>query len=260
MNYYEMFDRNIGVFTQEEQSKLKGKKIGIMGCGGMGGISAQIIARTGIENMILADPEKFEVVNINNQFTAFKTTIGENKAKVTAKMVSAINPKINLEIYDEGLTDKNVENIVKSVNIIFDCIDYNALYYSYILNKSAKKEGKYVLAPQAIGYGASVLVFDPNSLSFNEYMGLNDNMSKEQIDNFIVAPDKYAPIIPSYIDKDIMQKVVNKSIPIPNIALAQTLATSIMVSEAIIILLNKRKPITVPNVIAIDLLENKYLS
>lgn len=259
MNYNEMFDRNIGIFSEEEQRKIHNFCIGIVGCGGMGGISAIIAARTGIESMVLADPEKFEAVNINNQFGAFEKTIGENKAKVTARMVSAINPNSNLIIYDEGVSETNVVNIIKSSDIILDCIDYNELYYTYIIANEARKAGKFVLGPQAVGYGASVLVFDPYGLSFNEYLNLREGMTKEEVDKVIIPPGKYAPIIPKYIDDKVIEDTVKKRIPIPNIALAQTLASSIMISEALFILLGKRKPRVVPEVIALDLLQEKFI-
>ncbi len=257
MNYSEMFDRNIGVLTQDEQIKIRNKKVAIIGCGGMGGISAQIIARTGIGGVAVADPDKFEVVNINNQYTAFKSTIGKNKATVLGDFLRDINPEMDVVTFEEGLNESNVKEIIDSSDIIFDCVDFNELYYSYILNEAARKSKKYVLAPQAIGYGCSVLVFDPNGMTLNDYLGLRDGMSREEVNSVIIPPEKWAPIELPYIENEIIEKVVTKKIPIPNIALAQTLAASMMSAEAIFILLGKRKPVVVPEIIAIDLLEKK---
>lgn len=257
MNYTKMFDRNIGVLSRDDQEKIRNIKVAIIGCGGMGGISAQIVARTGFGGVLVADPDKFEVVNINNQFTAFKSTMGKNKAAILGNFLRDTNPGMGVEVFEEGLTESNVERIVNSADIIFDCVDFNELYYSYILNKVARGGKKYVLAPQAIGYGCSVLVFDPNGMSLNEYLGLHEGMSKDEVNSIVVPPEKWSPIALTYIEDEVIQKVVMKTIPIPNIALAQTLAASIMVAEAIFIVLGKRKPITVPSIIAEDLLEKK---
>lgn len=259
MNYSKMYDRNIGVWTKEEQEIIRSSKVTIIGCGGMGSIAAQIAARTGIEKIVLADPDKYEEVNINNQYNAFTDTIGKNKAVTVSECVTKINPNIVTTVFQEGLTDDNVNETIKDASVIFDCVDYNELYYSYILNRAAREQGIYVLAPQAIGYGASVLVFDPNGLSFNEYLGLSDELTKEDFNKILASPEKYAAIIPSYISKEIINKVVKKEIPIPNIALAQTLAASIMVSEALLVLLGKRKPVVVPDMIAIDLFDKKVI-
>ncbi|MDD5039981.1 MAG: ThiF family adenylyltransferase [Patescibacteria group bacterium] len=259
MEYDVMFARNIGIFSEKEQKTIRNLTIGVIGCGGMGSITAQIAARTGVESIILADPENYEAVNINNQFSAFEKTIGENKAQITARIVKGINSNIKVTPHKEGLNEKNVTEIVKQSDIIFDCIDYNELFFSYILTNEAKHQKKFVLAPQAIGYGASILIFDPNGISFNEYLGMHEGMSREEVGQIIIPPEKYAPILPDYINEEIISKTIQKRIPIPNIALAQTLAASIMVAEALFILLGKRKPVVVPNIIAIDLLLKKYI-
>ncbi|HCJ52959.1 MAG: hypothetical protein A2898_03085 [Candidatus Kerfeldbacteria bacterium RIFCSPLOWO2_01_FULL_48_11] len=259
MDYFEMFDRNIGVITMEEQRLLRKIKVGIVGCGGMGSTSGQILARTGIESFTVADQDTFQSVNINNQFTAFKSTLGQNKAVVLAKFIQDINPAASVKVYSEGLQDGNVDEFVGNVDIVFDCVDYNELYYSYILNKKTREYNKYMLTPQAVGYGGSVLVYDPKGISLNEYLGLQEGLTKKQIDKFTIPPEKYSPIIPSYVDSETIERTVMKQIPIPNIALAQTLIASIMVSEALFILLKKREPVTVPSVIAVDCLEKKFV-
>ena len=254
-----MFDRNIHVFSKEEQEKLKNSSVGIVGCGGMGGVSAQIVARSGVQKITVADPDIYNEVNINNQFNAFKSTLGKNKAEVVGKMLNDINPSIEVSVYKEGLMESNVKEIVKKSDIILDCVDYNELFCSYILSNEARKNNKYVLAPQAIGYGGSVLVFDPKGMSFIEYLDLKENMTRNDFKEIFVSPEKYAPIVPKYMSGEIVQKVVKREIPIPNIGLAQTLLSSMMVSEMIFILLNKRKPTTIPNIIALDLLEKKLI-
>ena len=255
-----MFDRNIGIFSETEQQTLRKKAVAVLGCGGMGSISSQILARSGIESLIIADFDKYNDVNINNQFCAFKSTIGRNKAEVVGETLNDINPAASIKVYSEGRTEKNVSEIVAKADIIYDCIDYNELYYSYILTSEARKQNKFVLAPQAIGYGASVLIFDPRGLSFNEFLGLKDGMNREEVNAVNVPAEKYAPIRTSYIQQETIEKVVMKKIAIPNIALAQTLASSIMIAESFFILLGKRKSSVIPEVIAIDLFEKKYIA
>ena len=254
MQYLEMYDRNIGVFSVSEQNTIKALKVSIIGCGGMGGVAAQILARTGVENICIADPDKYEVVNINNQFNAYSNTIGKNKALVVKDCIEKINPDSNVRAYSEGLTENNVIEIVNRADIVFDCVDFNEIYYSYLVVNEARKQNKYVLAPQAIGYGGSVIVFDPHGMSINDYYGFSEGMNKAQVDKVNITPDKFTHVLPDYVDGEIVLKVMNKEIPIPNIALAQTLAASVMVSEALMIVLKKREPIVAPKVVSFDLL------
>jgi len=258
MNYDEMFDRNIGVFSSNEQAVIKGKAVTIIGCGGMGGVTAQVLARTGFENFYIADPDKYETVNINNQFNAFNSTIGQNKAEVVCKMLKEINPNVQVHVYSEGLTEDNLHQLTSQSDVIFDCVDFNELFYSYILCREARRQNKFVFSPQAIGYGGSVLIFDPEGESINEYLNLAEGMQKGDFDSVHINPEKYTRIQLDYIEKKVIDDVVARSIPIPNLALAQTLMASIMVSEALFLLLNKRKPISIPKIISVDVLKNIY--
>src|SRR5690606_20489470 len=58
--YNARVDRNIGWITPEEQSMLKHKTVGISGCGGMGGLLAQILLRAGIGHIKIADNSAFD--------------------------------------------------------------------------------------------------------------------------------------------------------------------------------------------------------
>src|SRR3989338_5770836 len=68
--YWERVDRNIGWITREEQALLRNATVGIAGCGGMGGMIAERLLRLGVGEMRIADPEVFDISNINRQFAA----------------------------------------------------------------------------------------------------------------------------------------------------------------------------------------------
>src|SRR5574338_557700 len=82
--YQERTDRNIGWITREEQDLLQGKMVGFSGCGGMGGLVAQILLRMGVGTLKIADLEKFDASNISRQFGATRSAIGVSKAFATA--------------------------------------------------------------------------------------------------------------------------------------------------------------------------------
>src|SRR5690348_8583872 len=88
--YTERVDRNIGWISPEEQQFLKEKTVGISGCGGMGGLLAQILVRAGVGTIKIADNSTFDESNINRQFGATRSTIGVSKAAATAKALRSI--------------------------------------------------------------------------------------------------------------------------------------------------------------------------
>ncbi len=256
--YQEMIDRNIGVITKSEQLRLKEKStIAIAGCGGMGGLTAELLVRMGVGHIKIADFDKFEVSNINRQFGAYKSTIGKSKVEVISSILLDIYPDLNLEVFPDGVTENNVETFVKDCNLIIDAIDYNAFFSSVILHRAARKNNLCVMCAQAIGFGATLLTFSPNGLSLEEYVGLSNDASNEEIQNFIIPIEKFCPIVPSYTDPEVVEKVIQKEIEIPNIGIAQALGAGMMAGEAILFLLGKIDPVFVPDFLALDLVRRE---
>src|SRR4029077_14670114 len=61
--YLERTDRNIGWITEEEQELLRRSTVAIAGCGGTGGVAAELLLRAGIGEIRIADPELFDSSN-----------------------------------------------------------------------------------------------------------------------------------------------------------------------------------------------------
>lgn len=95
--YWERVNRSLGWLgnteaeQRERQEKLKNAVIGIAGTGGIGGQLAQRLVRLGVRNLKLADPDTFDISNMNRQMGADLEHIGKNKAEVVAEMTYALN-------------------------------------------------------------------------------------------------------------------------------------------------------------------------
>ncbi len=79
-NYELAFARNLGFISQAEQDKLSETSVAIAGAGGDGGELAVLLARMGFGEIRLADPDPFEIENINRQAVCTTRTVGMNKA------------------------------------------------------------------------------------------------------------------------------------------------------------------------------------
>jgi len=255
MNYKEAFQRNIGVFTPDEQEKIKSLKVAIAGCGGMGGQASMQLVRTGVETFNIADFDVYNYVNINNQFNCNVDTIGKNKSEVVREDILKINPDAIVNSFKKGVKKENVDEFLEGVDIVVDAIDYYNQKDSLILHKKAKEKGLYVFAPQAIGVGASLLVFDPSGVDIEQYLG-NDS-----IESNLIPAEKFSAYIPTYADPTVVEAVVqNSGEYLPNIASAQTLGISMLVSEVLLLVLKGKKPVCVPKYFHIDLWDKKIIT
>jgi tRNA A37 threonylcarbamoyladenosine dehydratase len=72
-------ERLIPIFTQEGLDCLKRARVAVIGLGGVGGIAAETLARSGVGHLLLCDFDRIESSNINRQVIANDETLGRYK-------------------------------------------------------------------------------------------------------------------------------------------------------------------------------------
>ncbi|MBI4813978.1 MAG: ThiF family adenylyltransferase, partial [Methanobacterium sp.] len=60
-NYWEMLDRQKGIISENEQMNLLNSRITIIGCGGIGGATIEMLARMGVGKLRIVDKDVFEI-------------------------------------------------------------------------------------------------------------------------------------------------------------------------------------------------------
>jgi molybdopterin-synthase adenylyltransferase len=106
-------------FSCKDQLKLLQSKVAIIGCGGLGGRTAELLARVGLGHLILTDPDVFSESNLNRQVFCTVKTLGSNKAEVLSRELQKINPVLQTT---EHVTFFNEQSIV-GVDIVIDGLD-----------------------------------------------------------------------------------------------------------------------------------------
>ena len=88
--YWEMLTRQMPLVTKEEQEKFKNAKITVIGCGGIGGATIEMLARLGVGELVLVDEDSFDTTNLNRQTLATTDDIGRAKSETAKIKVSRI--------------------------------------------------------------------------------------------------------------------------------------------------------------------------
>ncbi|MEO5674282.1 MAG: ThiF family adenylyltransferase [Chitinophagales bacterium] len=242
------FTRNLGFISEDEQAIISSTRILIAGTGGDGGLLAERLVRTGIKKIILADPDVFEESNINRQFAAYQKNIGRNKAEAVADELLQINPALEIELVNEGVTKENINHLVSLADVIVDEIEYSLPSVSVMLHREAFRQNKYVFMAANIGWGASVFCFSPNGKSFEEHFEFNKEHQS-------INPLRYLKTLPSYINNELKLQVLEGCIPMPSLSSSVGLAASVLSNEIIFFITKKRMPLIVPQFLSIDLFD-----
>ena len=86
------FSRTALLLGDEALQKLQGKRVLVVGVGGVGGHAAENIARCGVGHLTLVDGDTVDISNCNRQIIATGSTVGLPKAEVLAARCREINP------------------------------------------------------------------------------------------------------------------------------------------------------------------------
>ncbi|MHB1361781.1 MAG: HesA/MoeB/ThiF family protein [Thermoleophilia bacterium] len=121
--YREMVDRNIGVYTWEEQERLRRSRVAICGLGGVGGYEAILCARMGIGSVTGVDFDSFEVSNINRQMLATMDTIDRPKADAMEEALKSINPGMEVNSHQTQVDEDNVADLLSGHDVVLEAVD-----------------------------------------------------------------------------------------------------------------------------------------
>jgi len=256
-NHQQMFGRNIGNITDQEQKKLRETTIAVAGIGGVGGAALFNLVRIGIGSLKIADPEEFAFSDLNRQQGSSYASVGSKKVEVIQQALKSINPSVSIEVFPEGLTENNLENFLKGVSLVIDGLDFFCLSIRKSLFDVCRKRGLYVLSCPIFGFGTSLAVFAPGGPSFEQFFG----PVPKQIDT------KYAmhfgrsffPSFPKYINLAAYLEAMQKNKPFPSFATSCSLSGAVTATEAVFILLNKKKPICIPLIRHYDLFDGRIV-
>ncbi|HEX4104224.1 MAG TPA: ThiF family adenylyltransferase [Candidatus Paceibacterota bacterium] len=171
--YSARIDRNIGWITDEEQATVHRARIGIAGCGGMGGRLAEIFLRLGVGELRLADSELFDASNINRQFAATRASIGKSKAMETAQQLRAITDDTTLVVYLDGITERTVADFVGECDVICDEIEFWCVGARILLHRTARAQGIPVFVANTVGFGSHVFLFTNAGCTMEECLGMS---------------------------------------------------------------------------------------
>ena len=118
----ETFSRNILYWGEDFQKNLASKNICILGLGGVGGYTAEMLVRAGVENLTLVDFDTVSTSNINRQIIALQSTTNLKKTTLFESRFKDINPKINITTIDDFYSE-NLNINFTQYDFVVDAID-----------------------------------------------------------------------------------------------------------------------------------------
>jgi tRNA A37 threonylcarbamoyladenosine dehydratase len=134
-------NRNFPKISKQEQDYLKNRTIGIIGLS----VGYSVLMALAIERVAgyfkIADFDNIELTNLNRIFQPIGN-IGLNKAVAARRAILELDPFLKVEIFEEGVTMKNIEEFIigdRKLDLLIDeCDSGSVKYFSrYYARKNA---------------------------------------------------------------------------------------------------------------------------
>lgn len=123
------------------QEKISHARVTILGCGALGTVAAEILARAGVGTLVLVDRDLVEPSNLQRQtlFSEADARESRPKAAAAAERLGQVNSEITLEPRPVDVDNSNIESLVTGCSLVLDATDN--LTTRYLLNDACVKQG-----------------------------------------------------------------------------------------------------------------------
>ena len=136
----DQFLRTELLLGKEAMNSLKKAHVAVFGIGGVGGHTAEALARSGIGKIDLIDNDTVSITNINRQIIALMSTVGRLKTEVMKERILDINPEAEVVCHNMFFLPENSSQIDFSrYSYVIDAVDTVAAKIEII---SKAKESK----------------------------------------------------------------------------------------------------------------------
>jgi len=134
------FDRQVRVFGEVGQRRLRTMRVGIVGLGGTGSVVLEQLSHLGVGQFLLIDPDIVERTNLNRLVGCSESDISKPKVDVAAAHAKRINSTIRVETIFGSVLLASVAEQLADTDFVFCCTDshgsravLNQFAYQYLV-------------------------------------------------------------------------------------------------------------------------------
>lgn len=113
----------------EGQRRIKAARVVVVGAGGLGSPAAMYLAAAGVGTIGLIDFDRVELTNLQRQLLHDTADVGRLKTESGRERLQALNPEVDVRVYDERLDSGNAMGVLDGYDIIVDGSDNFATRY-----------------------------------------------------------------------------------------------------------------------------------
>lgn len=159
------------------QERLAESTAMLLGCGALGCVAADMLARAGVGHLIIVDRDIIELSNLQRQvlFDEADVVSGIPKSEAAKRRLSAINSNIRITAIVDDLNFRNIENYVGEADILIDGLDN--FETRYLANDVAVKRRLPYVYGGAVGTSGMMMPILPHGNAPRGWITETDDLS-----------------------------------------------------------------------------------
>lgn len=138
-------------FSVAALGALRAAHVGFIGAGGLGSNVAMMLARSGVRQMTIVDPDMVDASNLNRQ-AYFPDDVGAPKVLALAHHLTALEPAMLLTVHELAVTRGNARALFAECPLIVEAVD-TAETKVMLYEMFAQEKELYVTASGMAGVG-----------------------------------------------------------------------------------------------------------
>ncbi|MEA1905449.1 MAG: HesA/MoeB/ThiF family protein [Euryarchaeota archaeon] len=131
----ERYDRQIPVFGEAGQERIRNANVFIAGAGGLGSPVSMYLAAAGIGRIRIVDHDTVDISNLNRQLLHGISDLGRQKTVSARETLTEMNTDVEIDAVSKKIDESNVFELASDCDLIIDAMDN--FHARYLLNKAA---------------------------------------------------------------------------------------------------------------------------
>jgi tRNA A37 threonylcarbamoyladenosine dehydratase len=120
-------ERLQSLMGQASARRLRAATVGVVGCSGTGSPAIHVLARAGVGNFVLVDPERLSPSNLERMHGSFRRHLAAPelpfKVDLMREMIAEINPAARVTTFIGNILHENVVHELLRCDIVLGCVD-----------------------------------------------------------------------------------------------------------------------------------------
>jgi molybdopterin/thiamine biosynthesis adenylyltransferase len=152
-------------FGEEAQRSLLSSTALILGCGALGTVSANMLARAGVGHLVIVDRDFIDLTNLQRQVLFDEQDLADDLPKAVAakRKIAAINSQVKVTAIVDDINHGNIERFAEGADILVDGLDN--FETRYLANDLAVKHGIPYLYGGAVGTSGMAYAILPHTVN-----------------------------------------------------------------------------------------------